>query len=65
MSARSMQTKNIIGRRCAIRVNDEPYEGTVVDSNQGMAKRIRIQSKGKRQGDVVQPWEYIFMEFLD
>jgi hypothetical protein len=40
------------------------YVGTVMDAMGKKAKRVRIQSPGKRQGDVVMPTEYVALEFI-
>ena len=63
---RSYKQRSVIGRYAIIRVAGEQYRGTVLDQDSnGRTKRIRIQSPGARQGNVVQPSEYIFLEFDD
>lgn len=55
----------MIGRMAVIRVDGAQYVGNVIDATpDGKAKRIRIQSPGAKQGSVVMPGEYIFMEWL-
>jgi hypothetical protein len=53
-----------IGRFASISVEGVHYVGSVIDAAGRMAKRIRIQSRGVRQGDVVQPGEYKLLEFM-
>ncbi len=64
--AEGEKSASVIGRMAVIRVAGEQYVGTVIDAvagEPGRAKRMRIQSPGARQGDVVQPSEYIFLEW--
>lgn len=54
-----------IGRVAVIRTGGEQYLGTVIDAIGDKPKRVRIQSPGRRQGDVVLPREYVLMEWVD
>jgi len=53
-----------IGRSAVIRVGSHQYVGTIIDAAGRKAKRVRIQSQGQRQGDVLMPGEYVLMEFV-
>ena len=62
----TFKKRKVIGRRAIIRVGGEQYWGTVIDATHDhRAKRIRIQSPGSRQGNVVMPGEYGLIEFDD
>lgn len=64
MSARRSALPGVIGRMAVVRVAGQQYVGSVIDATpDGHAKRIRLQSPGAKQGNVVMPGEYIFMEW--
>jgi hypothetical protein len=62
-STASRDKHSPIGRKATIRVGKKLYVGTVIDAIERKAKRIRIQTPGERQGDVVMPGDYVLMEF--
>lgn len=59
-------TTNVIGRFAVVRHGKKFLTVSVIDAVAGenKAKRVRIQ-KGPRQGEVLMPSEYQFMEFID
>lgn len=63
---RTFQKRRVIGRRCIIRVDGQQYVGTVIDAGHDhRAKRVRIQSPGPKQGNVVMRGDYLFLEWDD
>jgi len=57
---------NNIGRWATVLHDNQLHVGTVMDLIAGtsLPKRIRIQ-RGKMQGNVLQPYEYVFKGWLD
>ncbi len=58
-------TKNNIGRWVVVLHNNLLYVGTVIDLVAGTdtPKRIRLQ-RGPYQGNVLQPYEYVFKDWI-
>lgn len=57
--------RTVIGRLVIIRHSGVLYTATVIDSVAGenRAKRVRIQTKGTKQGTVLMPRDYDLIEF--
>lgn len=58
---------NTIGRMAVIRHEGELYQATIIDLVAGTdrAKRVRIQRDLYKQGTVLMPGQYEFIEWAD
>jgi len=55
-----------IGRTAEIRHDGEVLTATVIDEVPGtrQAKRMRVQTPGRTQGNVLMPYEYELLEYV-
>ena len=58
--------KSSIGRMAVVKHKNRFYDVSIMDliHKTNRPKRVRVQSKGKLQGEVLLPCQYVLVEFV-
>lgn len=63
---RKTKVASPIGKLAVIRSEGQQHVATVIDATPDLkAKRVRVQSPGPIQGNVLMPGGYVLVEFLE